>query len=569
MIGVIANPADQEIAREFFELFKTPWEFCRSGQRYEVLLCAGDGKFEQDSAKVVLIYAGRNVSFDTENSVVIASQRNGARILSYAGMQMPIYGNSVTFREPGGGVQGGENSHEQTIYLDQSNGRVVARIGYDLFDEIRGLLTVGQPAANAGIPALELHIDLLRNLITAGGVPLVEVPPVPEGYRFIACLTHDVDHPSIRLHKFDHTMFGFLYRSIPGSAINFCRGRISARNLLANWLAAFKLPFVYLGLAPDFWAGFDRYVEMEKGARSTFFIIPFKNNPGRSHHGSAPQRRASRYGAVEVTKQIRSLMSAGCEVGVHGIDAWVDSSQGRAELEQIRSATGIQEIGARMHWLYFDAQSPATLEEAGVVYDSTVGYNETIGFRAGTTQVYKPLGASHLLELPLHVMDTALFYPSYLDLSPEQARKHISRIVDGAVRYGGCVTVNWHDRSIAPERLWGDVYANVVDELKAKGAWFATAAQAVSWFRKRRSVTFENVAGKTVRISTPDSNDAHQGTPALRLRIHQPRQPRGQVDFTQSQFYPYRDITFTRTFDCAALAFPGELLTSEKDRILQ
>ena len=84
------------------------------------------------------------------------------------------------------------------MYQRESRGRDVARIGYDLFAEIRTLLTVGQPAAYASIPTLDLHIALLRDLIVASGAPLVEIPPVPEGYRFIACLTHDVDHPSIR-----------------------------------------------------------------------------------------------------------------------------------------------------------------------------------------------------------------------------------------------------------------------------------------------------------------------------------------------------------------------------------
>ena len=48
----------------------------------------------------------------------------------------------------------------------------------------------------------------------------------------------------------------------------------------------------------------------------------------------------------------------------------------------------------RMHWLYYDQQSPGVLEKAGAVYDSTIGYNETVGYRAGTTQAYKPLEAS-------------------------------------------------------------------------------------------------------------------------------------------------------------------------------
>ena len=114
-------------------------------------------------------------------------------------------------------------------------------------------------------------------------------------------------------------------------------------------------------------------------------------------------------------------MATGCEVGLHGIDAWIDSARGIEEFEEIRSLTGISETGVRMHWLYYDQQSPVTLEEAGAAYDSTIGYRETVGYRAGTTQVYKPLQATRLLELPMHVMDTALFYPAYLGLSSRQA----------------------------------------------------------------------------------------------------------------------------------------------------
>src|SRR5258708_27808186 len=111
-----------------------------------------------------------------------------------------MYGDTFTFPEKENGLLTDENSQECAAYLDESGDRVLARIGYDLFGEVRTLLTVGQPPPNANIPALELHIAFLRNLITGCGIPLVEIPPVPDGYRFLACLTHDVDHPSIRLH---------------------------------------------------------------------------------------------------------------------------------------------------------------------------------------------------------------------------------------------------------------------------------------------------------------------------------------------------------------------------------
>ena len=522
MIGVIANPSEHSVVCEFFELFKTPWEFYRSEGQYEVLLCSGNARLPENLAKLVLIYAGQKLPFDAESEIEIASEQKETRILSYGGIRIPIYGCSITFRERGTVDSGDEGTHQQAMHLEQQKGRVLARIGYDLFGEVRALLTLGQPAANAGIPALELHIAVLRDLIVASGFPLVEIPPVPAGYRFIACLTHDVDHPSIRHHKFDHTMFGFLGRAVLGSVFDVLRGRARLRNLLTNWAAALKLPFVHLGLAKDFWHEFDDYTKLEKGLSSSFFVIPFKDNPGRTRRGPAPSRRASRYGATDIAGHIRKMISAGCEVGVHGIDAWLDSSIGHEELEQIRRITGIQDVGVRMHWLYFDEQSPATLEKAGADYDSTVGYNETVGYRAGTTQAYKPLEATRLLELPLHIMDTALFFPAYLALSSNEASKRVDGIIDNAVRFGGSVTVNWHDRSIAPERLWGDFYVGLVDELKNREAWLSTASQAVSWFRKRRSAIFETVGGESRTLRVKIGLDGNEELPGLRLRVHKP-----------------------------------------------
>src|SRR4029434_2362523 len=103
--------------------------------------------------------------------------------------------------------------------------------------------------------------------------------------------------------------------------------------------------------------------------------------------------------------------------------------------------------------------------------------------------VYRPLGTTSLMELPLHIMDTALFYPDYLDLDPVSARSVVHNIFDHVSRCGGVITLNWHDRSIGPERCWKDFYLWMLDELKRRGAWFPTAAQAVAWFRKRRAAS--------------------------------------------------------------------------------
>jgi len=526
MIGVIANDSEHAAIAEFFELFKTPWEFYRDERTYDVVLSTLGENVAPRATKLTVFYSSHELPIDaTEN--IQRSSADSQEILLYKESKVPIYGGCITFREEGTGLAADGDFQQAGIYVRHSKGGMVARVGYDIFDEVRTLLTSSQPFEYADIPTLELHIGLLRDLILASGAGLVEIPAVPAGYDFIACLTHDVDHPSIKIHKWDHTMFGFLYRAVFGSVRNLALGRMSARNLVRNWLAALKLPLVYMGLAKDFWSGFaDHYLELEKGLPSTFFVIPFKDRPGRCREGMAPRIRAARYGANEIGDAIRKVMAAGCEVALHGIDAWLDTSSGREEIAEVRRLTNCSGIGVRMHWLYYDERSPAILEDAGAAYDSTVGYRETVGFPTGTTQCYKPLQASRLLELPLHAMDTALFYPAYRNLSQQEAIPVLKQMVDNVVKFGGCVTTNWHDRSLFPERAWDTCYRNLIEDLKKRGAWFATAGQATAWFRKRRSARFNSDRNSASRASALVSIDSEESVPGLRLRIYKARESR-------------------------------------------
>jgi len=521
MIGVIAEPAEHDVVREFFELFKTPWEFYRPGRRYEVALCAADLPLQAD-ADLVVVYCGRRTHFDDERSTLLCAQPGIPNVLSFHEDSIPIYRNTVCFTGTRNSLLTLEASKECAAYLARNGASWFARVGYDLFAEVRALLTAGQPSAQAHLPTLDLHIAFLRQLIVGCGITVAEIPPVPEGFRFIVCLTHDVDHPSIREHKWDHTMLGFLYRALFGSLQNLVCGRISLRTLLTNWAAALKLPFVHLGIAKDFWRDFEeQYLALEYGLASTFFVIPFKNNPGLGMEGKAPRLRAATYGARDIADIISKLAAAGREVGLHGIDAWCDSEKGRLELEEVRQLTAASQIGVRMHWLYYGPQSPALLEKAGADYDSTVGYNEAVGYRAGTGQAYKPLDAERLLELPLHVMDTALFYGARMGLSRGEAKPILKQMIENAGRFGGCLTINWHDRSLAPERLWDASYLELLQELREQGAWFATAKHVVSWFRKRRSAVFEpdSLTPSAACVSLAPGD--RKGVPGLRLRFHQ------------------------------------------------
>ena len=212
-----------------------------------------------------------------------------------------------------------------------------------------------------------------------------------------------------------------------------------------------------------------------------FIWCPAKNSPGRTENGSAPRSRSVAYAAEELGAALTPLIEKGCEIGLHGIDPWIDADQGCKERDSILHLTGQKKVGVRMHWLYYDAASPSRLAQAGFFYDATLGYNDAIGFRNGTVQAFQIPGAAGVMELPLNIMDTALFYPDRMNLNPEEAWPKMDEILGQYDHFGGVMTVNWHFRSLAPERLWKDVYLRLLNALKSRRVWFATGTRAISW----------------------------------------------------------------------------------------
>jgi len=540
MIGVIAEDSMKPVVREFFELFKTPWEFYAAGATYDVLLVTGNAECHR-GAKLIIVYGSEKGRFDDECNLKINGRHDTPEIV-YGNQAIPVYGTAVSFEDQGNPLLRIKNTDRSVaVRLESSDLRRV-RVGYDLFREIKHLLTVGQPETYASVPSLELHIAFLRDLILDAGLPLVEIPPRPSGHNFMACLTHDVDFAGMRFHKFDRTMFGFVYRALFVSTVKALKGELPGRKWLKNIQAVLSIPLVYAGVKKDFLVNFDRYLQLEEGIASTFYLIPFKNSPGRAENGPAPRIRAAKYDVADIVPDLKRLTASRYELGLHGIDAWRDAEKGRQERDRITEVSGDNEVGVRMHWLYFSMDAPGILEQSGFSYDSSVGYNETVGYRAGTTQVFKPLGVETLLELPLHIMDTALFYPGRMGLTEKEAYEFVKKMVTETHEHGGALTINWHQRSIGPERFWDDFYLRMLGELKAFNGYLCTARQAVRWFKKRRSASFHridpSITGVAVRLTASHDDD----TPPLLLRAYFPA-GEGQEESTAPQIR-YTDLSF-------------------------
>lgn len=513
MIGFVGRPQDIAVAEEFFELFKTPWEQAVPGRRYSAVLSTS-GEVEHVDADVFILYGSRPRSQD-DTQRLESMVLQGPTHIEWREHSIPLYGAVAACKPESSGGMLRIGGKPADCRFTRAN-RTIWRIGYDLLDEVRYLLTRGQPPAEALTPTLDLHIDFLRTVLVESKISFIEIPPRPAGCDFICCLTHDVDFFGVRRHRFDRTMGGFLYRASIGSLIDLLRRRRSMVDLLKNWLACLSLPLVWAKVLPDFWRPFEDYAKVESGERSTFFLVPFRGKPGLAPDGTVHTWRAVPYGIAEIADEVTQAVNRGSELGVHGIDAWRDADAGREENHQLSGITKQTAIGIRMHWLYFNEESPKRLEEAGFDYDSTWGYNEAVGYKAGTLQVFKPIGCDRLLELPLSIMDSALFSSGRMGLNSSTALALCRQIVGHARQFGGALVVNWHERSLAPERLWTRAYHELLEQVGHDGrVWFATAGEAANWFRWRRSIKFRQTlspeGGWSIQVSAPSrlSRGAH------------------------------------------------------------
>ena len=168
MIGVLVKKEDYDIVQEFFELFKTPWEFYDPNHQYEVVLVAKpDASLVK--APLVILFGSFEISEKGKN---VSQKKLEASLILKRGC-LPLYGECLIYDQmpvelPVMGCTGSAAIRQCYDWGTE------IRLGFDLFNECRFLLSDGQPKVNAGMPSLENHIDLLRNMILNSGVELVE-----------------------------------------------------------------------------------------------------------------------------------------------------------------------------------------------------------------------------------------------------------------------------------------------------------------------------------------------------------------------------------------------------------
>jgi hypothetical protein len=313
------------------------------------------------------------------------------------------------------------SSHERSVKRRDS----VGRIPYSETVFSRDDISPRKPYATLVMAWME---NSLRNGGASQGLPKAP-SPVPGVDHSVVC-TQDID--------FHYT------------------GRRSALLRLLKNLGVASRPYRSL---PFFWSNVRMILHLLRGKRVGDYL-PLLLQAGRTHEFASTifvvsrrnHRRDPNYRLADVLSHLHNAREAGFSLGLHGsYTSVIELHDLDGEAAALQQAIGVRPLANRQHWLRFDNHEILfdAVERANLVFDSTLGFAETVGFRNGASFAFPPYDFRNerphsFLEIPLALMDGNLEAASRC--SGENAKRIADEILGASRKWGwGGIATLWHN----------------------------------------------------------------------------------------------------------------------------
>jgi hypothetical protein len=268
----------------------------------------------------------------------------------------------------------------------------------------------------------------------------------PEQPRFRVKLTHDIDDVGIP----------FALRPALAHTLKRHRPSATVRDLFATVSSGYPMELFLVRKLAEISKG--------RGLHSAFF---WKSTPRTPHDSGYPLNHA------KIQQLITELRKSDFEVGVHpGYDTFHRRDNLAREIGELKSALDENFLGGRQHYLRWSPQTWLDWEYCGLRYDSSVGFADQIGFRAGTSFPFRPWCWAenrelNLIEVPLILMDCTPV--KYMRLDFDEGLVRIRALVRRVEETGGVFTLLWHNTPLLdPEyKGWYEAILDLLDGAKA------------------------------------------------------------------------------------------------------
>jgi peptidoglycan/xylan/chitin deacetylase (PgdA/CDA1 family) len=322
----------------------------------------------------------------------------------------------------------------------------------------------------------------------------------PEEKQFAVCLTHDVDYVS------QESFIGSLrrFQNLRNTRDLLSKKEI-ARRSLSSCSSLLTSMYNRLLSNDDPLHCYEEWLNLEDeyGAKSTFFFLPNKvseRHPSDHHYRYSDTIKFDNK-KMSVESIIKEIDKRGWEIGLH--PTWAsatNTNEMREQKESLSQVLDTELVSIRQHYLNYDINNtPRIQEEAGFKYDSSLGFNDNIGFRFGTSYPWqlwdlKNSTYTDMIEIPLVVQDTALLSSLGLRLDQNRALNYVKTISDRVRDVNGVLTLSWHPGYINNESYF-DLYEQILEYLSDQNAWLTTTREVGEWIQTKNETLLKRYSG--------------------------------------------------------------------------
>jgi hypothetical protein len=372
----------------------------------------------------------------------------------------------------------------------------------DKFGRVPSSVNDAFAAGVARNPVVSRCAIALRKAVldVAANRPVALLKPWPDGHRWAAAVTHDLDvvewwpaFTALRLAelagKSEWRLIRDVLAALPSALLNN-----PVRRAVESILAA----------------------ERDARVRASWYVLCGEPTLASMRRGDLTYRPDA-----ALTRSLLSAIEAGeHEIGLHGsFDTMLSSDSLGRQRRHLRALTSVDVRGVRQHYLRMrPGATQRCMEDAGFAYDATFGFPDVNGFRLGAADVVAHFDAERgpsdtFDRVPLVWMDRTV--------SKYQRIEQPARWIDDAKELAAtCAEVEglwvglWHTNVSTPlgypdgERA----YRTLLEMLRERRPFIAPLAEIVEWRRRRRHA---RATGLDARGRPVASRDAVGDLPPL------------------------------------------------------
>lgn len=364
------------------------------------------------------------------------------------------------------------------VFFSEEELRYIENTLNPLHEQSYGVDQWGNPdeANMEGTDRPYLDEFVLERLQTKGIVPSAIWP---EQKRFAICLTHDVDRVESYSPKvFRRNILKRLHHAQAGE--KFALRWQYFKNAIKSFLTIKRNDPLW---KYEKWIALEREYEVYS---TYFFFVRVKAKWIQLFDCDYKLSDRFKLGGrtFKVSEYIQYLDRIGHEVGLHGsFLSAKDNLAFEAQKKMLDSFLKKPSQATRQHYLHYVPNVTSHIHHTnGILVDSTLGLNNSAGFRMGTAMPFLlQQDGNQLYELPLIFMDSSILGNQALGI--DQAKLLLEELMEKVEKVGGCLTVNFHPDYVIDDN-YIELYRYLLQLGKERNAFFGNCSEIINWVEK-------------------------------------------------------------------------------------